>query len=228
MKLALAEPKYLKESISLISDLVNEARFKVTPDAVELIAMDPASVAMVVFKLLSSAFIEYNVKQPETLCTLELDDNKLKIQLKSNNIRTFHLPLIDMEEKEQRIPELSFPVKVHTDSKILTEAIEDVDIIGESVVFSVEPGKFSVSAEGDLSKANIEMKASDQVKIEHKTEEKIRAKYSIEYLKKMIGGAKIADEVNIQFNKDYPLRLDYNTMNRVSLTFILAPRVEND
>ncbi|HIH49567.1 TPA: proliferating cell nuclear antigen (pcna) [Candidatus Woesearchaeota archaeon] len=247
MKLALAEPKYLKESISLISDLVNEARFKVTPDAVELIAMDPASVAMVVFKLLSSAFIEYNVKQPETLCinlsnlkqilrrakpndmvTLELDDNKLKIQLKSNNIRTFHLPLIDMEEKEQRIPELSFPVKVHTDSKVLIEAIEDVDIIGESVVFSVEPGKFSISAEGDLSKANIEMKASDQVKIEAKTEEKIRAKYSIEYLKKMIGGAKIADEVNIQFNKDYPLRLDYNTMNRVSLTFILAPRVEND
>ena len=35
MKLALAEPKYLKESISIISDLVNEARFKINKDAVE-------------------------------------------------------------------------------------------------------------------------------------------------------------------------------------------------
>jgi len=63
MKLTLAEPKYLKDSISIISDLVNEARFKVTPEAIELVAMDPANVAMVIFKLLSSAFTEYDVKE---------------------------------------------------------------------------------------------------------------------------------------------------------------------
>jgi DNA polymerase III sliding clamp (beta) subunit (PCNA family) len=60
MKLTLAEPKYLKDSISIISELVNEARLKITPDFIEIIAMDPANVAMVVFKLLSSAFVEYD------------------------------------------------------------------------------------------------------------------------------------------------------------------------
>ena len=54
MKLTLAEPKYLKDSISIISELVNEASFKITPEAIELVAMDPANVAMVIFKLLSS------------------------------------------------------------------------------------------------------------------------------------------------------------------------------
>ena len=63
MRLTLAEPSYLKESISIISDLVNEARFKITPNAIELIAMDPANVAMVIFKLLSSCFTEYNVSK---------------------------------------------------------------------------------------------------------------------------------------------------------------------
>ena len=62
MRLTLAEPSYLKESVSIISDLVNEARFKVTKDAIELVAMDPANVAMVIFKLLSSCFTEYDVK----------------------------------------------------------------------------------------------------------------------------------------------------------------------
>ena len=54
MKLVLAEPRYFKESIAIISDLVTEAKFKATKDGLELIAMDPANVAMVIFKLLSS------------------------------------------------------------------------------------------------------------------------------------------------------------------------------
>jgi hypothetical protein len=44
----------------------------------------------------------------------------------------------------------------------------------------------------------------------------------------MISGSKIADKVTIRFNKDYPLKLDYVAMDKVSLSFILAPRVEND
>ena len=67
MKLTLAEPKYLKESIAIISELVTETQFKVTPDAITLVAMDPANVAMVIFKLLSSTFVEYDVKEQMTL-----------------------------------------------------------------------------------------------------------------------------------------------------------------
>jgi len=44
----------------------------------------------------------------------------------------------------------------------------------------------------------------------------------------MISGSKIASEVTISFNKDYPLKLEYSTIDKVMLAFILAPRVEND
>src|SRR3990167_8904090 len=99
MKLSLAEPKYLKDSISIISDLVNEARFKVNKDGIELVAMDPANVAMVIFRLLSSAFTEYSIKQPleiginldnlkqvlrrvnpQDMLTLSVEENKLTVQ----------------------------------------------------------------------------------------------------------------------------------------------------
>ena len=69
MKLTLAEPKYLKESISVISELVNEARFKIGPDGIELVAMDPANVAMVIFKLLSSCFVEYDINKAQSKMT---------------------------------------------------------------------------------------------------------------------------------------------------------------
>ena len=248
MRLTLAEPSYLKESISIISDLVNEARFKITPNAIELVAMDPANVAMVVFKLLSSTFTEYdvnkdteiainlsNLKQvlrrasPKDMLTLELDDgNRLKVTLKSNTTRTFNLPIIELEEKEQKVPDLKFPVTIKTSSSILNEAIADVDVVGESVAFIAEPKKFTLHAEGDLNQAKIDIKEDDETKISTNSDEKVRAKYSIEYLKKMINGSKLSDDVVIQFNKDYPLKLEYKTVDKVMLSFILAPRVEND
>jgi proliferating cell nuclear antigen len=245
MQLTLAEPKYLKESISVISELVNETRIRVGKDGIELVAMDPANVAMVVFKLFSSGFVEYKVDQPVDIAvnlanfkqilrranqtdmlTLELAENKLKIQMRSSSTRTFSLPIIDIEEREQKVPELSFPVSVEMPSATLNEAIGDADIVAESVSFMAEPGKFSLSASGDLNSANIELKADESIKVE--ASEKVSAKYSVEYLKKMIEGGKLADTVKVQFNKDYPLKLTYVTIDKVMLSFILAPRVDND
>lgn len=245
MKLTLAEPKYLKESISIISELVTEARFTITPNAIEMVAMDPANVAMVVFKLLSSSFTEYkvdkdvelainlnNLKQvlrranANDMLSLAMDENKLKITLKGATTRTFNLPIIELEEREQKVPSLKFSATVKMPCEVLNESIADADVVAESVAFVAEPKKFTIQAEGDLSQAKIEIKEDENVSI--KATEKTRAKYSIEYLKKMIGGSKLADTVEIQFGKDYPLRLDYTTVDRVSLSFIVAPRVEND
>ena len=247
MKLTLAEPKYLKDSISIISELVTEARFKVTKTGIELVAMDPANVAMVIFKLLASSFVEYevtnevrlslnlnNLKQvlrrakPNDMVTLEVVENKLNITLQSKTKRTFSLPIIEMDEKEQKIPELNFPLTITTDAELLVESIEDVDIVGESVTFIGEPDKFTISAEGDMSKALIEIPADETTVIKTTKTEKIKAKYSVEYLKKMIAAGKLVSSVSIQFNKDYPLRLDYKLVDKLMMSFILAPRVENE
>ncbi len=245
MKLTLAEPKYLKESISIISELVNEASFKITKDAIELIAMDPANVAMVIFKLLSSCFTEYNVQnevdiavnlsnikqilrraKPNDMITLELDNDKLKLTLKSNTTRTFYVPIIELEEREQKVPDLNFDAVVTTTSSVFNEAVEDVDVVAESVIIEAEPDKLNLVAEGDLSKVNIEIEGNNETKIEAK--DKVKAKYSIEYLKKMITGSKLSNNVSIRFSKDYPLQLDYKAVDKVLMSFILAPRVENE
>ncbi len=245
MRLTLSEPKYLKESIAIISELVNEAKLRISKDGIELVAMDPANVAMVIFRLLPTAFTEYDVEKPADIAinltnlrqilrranptdmlTLELDANKLKIQLKSASTRTFSLPIIDMEEKDQKIPELSFPVNIEADSALFNEAVNDADIVSESVSLLAEPGKLSLQAEGDLNTAAIEIRDSETVKISAK--EKTKAKYSIEYLKKMIEGSKLSDRVLIQFNKDYPLKITYAAVDKVMMAFILAPRVDTD
>jgi proliferating cell nuclear antigen len=247
MKLTLAEPKYLKDSISIISELVNEAKFRINKEGIELVAMDPANVAMVIFKLLASSFVEYEVEEevrlslnlnnlkqvlrrakPNDMVTLEVEDNKLKVILKSKTKRTFSLPIIDAEEKEQKIPDLNFPLTIMTSAQQLAEAVEDVDIVGESVTFIGENEKFTISAEGDMSKAHVEILPDETTTINATAGEKIKSKYSVEYLKKMIAAGKLVPTVSIRFNKDYPVKLEYKAVDKMLMTFILAPRVEND
>ena len=248
MKLVLAESKYFKDSISIISELVQEAKFKATSDGLEMVAMDPANVAMVVFKLLSSCFTEYKIKDTEEIAinlnnlkqvlrrakgddilTIETtEDNKLRIQMKSNTTRSFSLPTLEIDDKEQKVPELEFPVIIETESGILTEAIEDVSVVAESVTFLGEKNQLSVKAEGDLSKAFIEIKPNERTSIKHNSDDKVKSKYSLEYLKKMISGSKLSDKVSLHFNTDYPMKLEYKIQDKLLLSFILAPRVDND
>lgn len=245
MKLTLAETKLLKDSTTIIADLVTEVHFKVTPTGIELIAMDPANVAMVVYKLFSSAFVEYSVKEntvvsvnlndlkgvfrrikPQDTMTLELAENKFKITLKGASKREFFLPLIDIDDREQKVPNLTFTAVVHTTSDTLSDAIDDADIIGESVAFGADKTNFMISSSSDLSKALIEIPADEKTKI--KSAEDVRSKYSIEYLKKMVPAGKLVGNVEISFSKDYPLRLEYKLIDKMDLVFILAPRVDND
>ncbi len=245
VKLTLAETRLLKDSVAIIADLVTEVRFRITKTGVELTAMDPANVAMVIYRLLSSAFAEYKVEhetilainlndlkgvlrrvKPNDTLTLTTGDSKCVITLQGSSKREFSLPLIDIDEREQKIPELKFAAVVTTTADLLADAIEDADIIGESVAFSITDETFTVSSASDLSKAIIDIPKDAATAI--KGVAGTRSKYSIEYLKRMTPAGKLATNVEIAFSRDYPLRLDYKVIDKMELAFILAPRVEND
>ena len=166
--------------------------------------------------------------KPNDVLTLSVENGRLDVTLKSDTMRKFSLPLIDIEEKEKKKPELKFPVTIRTTAGILNDAIEDVGIVAESVSFSASPNGMRVLAEGDLSKAEIDIVPDDKTRIDADNKEEVKAKYSVEYLKKMIAGSKISDEVTIQFDKNYPLLLEFKAVDKVLLNFILAPRVDND
>lgn len=247
MKLTLAEPKFLKEGISIISELVNEGKFRINENAMELIAMDPASVALVNFKLLSSAFSVFDVEKPVEMAinlanlrqilkrakptdavTLELDEggNKLVIEFKSKSKRTFTLPIIDLDEKDQKVPDLNFDASVKLNSDTFNELVEDAEIVAESLTFNVSSDKLLINAAGDLSDANTEYNNGDLVEIAVDEGSTVKSKYSIEYLKKIIKGGKLSSDVQLRLRSDYPLQCNYKVVDRMLLSFILAPRVD--
>jgi proliferating cell nuclear antigen len=248
MKLTLSKPQILKDSIAIISELVTEAQFNVTTDGLTLIAMDPANVAMVIFKLLSSSFVEYNlVKEVDIalnlnnlkqvlrrvnssdMLTLEIEDeSKLKITIVGKTTRRFSLPIIELDDREQKIPNLQFPFTASMPADTFVEAVEDAGVVADSLSIIGEDKKITISAKGDLSSVEVDIKADDDVEIVKEGEDVIRSKYSIEYLKKIVSGARVSDTVKLQLSKDYPLRIEFVEKDKLQLSFVLAPRVEND
>jgi len=245
MKLVLSDSRFLKEPISIISELVTEVKLKLNKDKIQLVAMDPANVAMIVFNLLSSSFAEYEANNEEICVNLdnlknilkrakasdslviELEKNKMKITIKGDTTRTFNLALIDLSTNEQKVPDLDFPIKITTNTMLFDEAIEDMDIVSDSVNFILKDKKFVVSTEGNFSNAHVELIPGNETVINTSVAD-AKSRYSLEYLKKIIKASKLTNDVTIQFDKDYPLKIDYIIKDRLSLSFLLAPRVSNE
>lgn len=240
MQLKMDQPQYLADVVSIISELVSEVKFKITPDGMGLTALDPANVSMVSFFIPKYAFSHYesnnetlgvsldSLKQVLKRCKagsnliLETEDNLLKIQILDKIKRSFTLSLIDISSEEKEIPNLEFSSKVELDSADFISAIEDCAIVSDACTFSIKNGKFYIEAAG-LNSASSEFSA-DEVKIEA---ENCRSKYSLEYLQKFMKASKISPKTVVRFSNDYPLRIDYRN-EKVELSFILAPRVESD
>ncbi len=248
MRLTLTEPRYLKDSILIISELVNEVNLRLLKDRIELIAMDPANVAMVVFKLLSSAFSEYTVKEerliginlisfvqilkrvkPADVLTLELDEekNRLHVIIKGTSIKRFELALLDIEDREQKIPNLKFNAKIETSTLLFNDAIEDMDVIADSLTFFAMKDKFMIQSEGNTSSGKVEISTNEETAVELAADA-VNSKYSIEYLKKIIKGGKLANTVVLEFGQDYPLKVEYKIIDKLFLQFVLAPRTPTD
>ena len=241
MKLKLDNPKIFSEIIGIISEMVLEVRIKVNNEGLSITAIDPANVAMILFKLPADAFSELEVEKEEVLgvsldnlkavlrrvkagsvLAMEKEENMLKIIIQDKIRKEFSLALIDVEGDEKPIPSLNFVSKIEMTSVDFSEAIEDCNVVADSCSFVSAPDNFVIQGKGNLNSFKSEF--SDEVNIQA---EEATSKYSLEYLQKMIKGTKLTDKVVLNFGNDYPLKLEFNTP-KITLSFILAPRVETE
>ena len=56
MILKLDDPKLISDAIAIVSEVVTEVRIKLLEDGMSIVAVDPANVALVIFKLPKESF----------------------------------------------------------------------------------------------------------------------------------------------------------------------------
>lgn len=117
-----------------------------------------------------------------------------------------------------------FTADAEVSSSILEQGINDADIIADSVIIELSPDKLRMFAEGNNSKSELKLFKGTDTLTNLNAKEIVSARYSLEYLKKMIKASRISDKVKIMLGKDFPIRLFFENEN-ASLSLILAPRV---
>ncbi|MBU0953769.1 MAG: proliferating cell nuclear antigen (pcna) [Nanoarchaeota archaeon] len=244
----LSDVDLLKNSIPIISEIIDEGVFRADENGLTLMSADRTMVAVVDFKILSTAFDEFKVEGKPTLglnmtsfvailrraksgdkMIMEVGEkNRLKITLKNGRIRSFEIPLLDITTDKPPIDQLSFTGKVDVDSQVLEEGIADADVIGDSVFMEATPEQFSMYAKGDVSSARLDLSKEDKGLLKIGVGGTIRSQYPLEYLKKMIKASKLASNLSLEFGADYPLRLSFIATDKLQLSFVLAPRVSEE
>ncbi|MEM5799522.1 MAG: proliferating cell nuclear antigen (pcna) [Candidatus Aenigmatarchaeota archaeon] len=246
MKATLSKVDLLRDSFSTIGELIDEGILKADKNGLSLTAADRAMVAVVQFRMPANVFEEFKADniampinitnfvsiikraKPDDKITLELKDNKLEVIMKSDSTRKFTVPLIDIQEEElPSIDKLEFKTKVRVKSDVLKNGIDDAEVVSDSVVFETKKDTFMMKAVGDTSSTELLINKDNPVLIEIQGSES-RARYPLDYLKKMIKASKLSDEATIMWSKDYPMKLSFKDVDKIEVNFILAPRVQEE
>lgn len=247
-KATLADVNLLRDAVVAIAEIIDEGIFKITKDGISFVAADRAMVAVVDFFLAASAFEKYEVDAEQKIglnimnflsvvkragtgdkINFDLKGAKLQILIEGASKRRFLVPLLDIGDEEiPPVNQLEFKSKVRMKSAILQNGISDAEIIGDSVILETTPTRFGMIAEGDVSKAELELEKGNEALIELSAASDIKARYSLEYLKKMAKAARLSDSVTIEHGPDYPLRMAFAAGDKARISFIIAPRVTED
>lgn len=249
MKAVFKEAKVLQKAVSTMNSLIDEGEFTVTESGIKTVCMDPANVAMLILELKRECFESLEVKGEERFrlriselkevlkrakkegnILFEVENNKLTIIFINEAKKTFNLPLIaDLTDKPQAIPVLSFKAKIKMKSKIFKDLVQDVDWLSDSLTFVANEKKFTINSTQETNKSGVgnlfgfsEIEKFESIEVNENT----KCKYATEYIQKMIHDD-IGENVSVGFSNDYPIRIDYES-GTLDISFILAPRVEND
>ncbi len=246
----ISDTDVLKNSLQSISNVITEGVFQFNEDGVELVAADPAMVAMVDFEIDKDAFDTYECDSDEQVginienlysiirrsgasdtLTLALneDESKLDITMENHSTRNFSLALLNLDSSD--IPstsDLEFNVEAALKTSMFSDAIGDASVVGDSVTIKAEDSSIVVQSTGDNSNVEFRIDEGSNGLVNLDIDGPAQSMFSLDYLSKMIKAKKLSDTVNISLGDDFPMRIDFQSPDNVKLGYILAPRIEEE
>lgn len=244
---AKAKANVFKETIGVISPLVNEAKFKLTSKGISIQAVDPAHVAMAYLEIKDKAFEEYKASEMELgidldklnsilrlassddIISLEYDEktNQLKISI-GNLVRK--MGLIDTAGMpDSKIPALELPAKMIIKVSELKKGIQASEQVSDHLALTIDKERFELTAEGDTDTVNLKLPKDLLIELKVSGSGKFRSLFSIDYLSNMIKTVKEDGEITIFLGSDNPARIEYSIADKKGhVTYLLAPRIESE
>ncbi|NJD54473.1 MAG: DNA polymerase sliding clamp [Candidatus Methanoperedens sp.] len=242
---ALIGAEKLKDSIESISTLVDEARFRLTPQGLSVKAVDPANVAMVSFEISKDAFDSFEATEGELgidltkligvmemaeksdNIELELDEASHKLIVRMRGL-AYTMSLLDPSSirKEPKVPSLDLPAHIVIRGEDIKRAVKAAEKVSDYMSMGVKGDVFFMEAEGDTDKVHVELGKNQLIDLQGTDAKSL---FSLDYLSDMSKILGKSNEVNIDLGKDFPLKIRIKIAEgHGEVSYMLAPRVESE
>jgi proliferating cell nuclear antigen len=235
----------LKGVVDVVSTLVDEAKFNIDADGIELKAVDPAHVAMVDLKVQKSAFEEFSADETELgvdldkikdvlrlsragdIIEMEQDEAKNRLVLHVGNI-TRRMNLVDTAGmSDPKVPNLNLPAKMTVTSDELQKGIRAAESVSDHIALNATPEGFEMYSEGDTD--SVSLKLPKDLLISLEVTENVRSLFPLDYFSNMVRSIPAGSVVTINLGTDFPVKLEFEIADkRGSVNYLLAPRIESD
>ncbi len=244
MLTARCKADVLRAVIDATTPLVDEAKFKITPEGFSLKAVDPAHVAMIDLQLKKSAFISYKADEMEIgldmdkfkevlklassddEVDLEYDTEHHRLVIRVGNI-VRRMSLVDTGSMaDPKVPKLDLPAHVTIAASELERGIKASEAVSDHVALIADKDYFEVVAEGDTDAVNL--KLMKEMLPALKVESRVKSLFSLDYFTNMVKAAKGSEGIHLNIGSDYPVKMEFDIAHgHGHVTYLLAPRIES-
>jgi proliferating cell nuclear antigen len=234
----------LKALVNIVSTLIDEVKFTITPEGMTLKAVDAAHVAMIEMDVKKGAFESFSAEDTEIgldlekvkgvlklagsgeMIRMEQDDSTGKLVFKVGNI-TRRMSLIDTTGmNDPKVPQLNLAAQIAVPVEELQKGIRAVESISDHIKLKAGPEFFELSCEGDTDSVSLKLDSSS-AKID--TESDVCSLFPPDYLANIIKAIPSGTQVHIELDNDYPVKLVFGLADgAVKVDYLLAPRIESE
>ncbi len=235
----------LREAVEVISTLVSEAKLSISKDGIEVKAVDPSHVAMLVLKLKGSVFEEFTgepteigvdvekikevlrLSKPGDLIDLQYEGGKNRLVMSVGKV-TRHMAVVDPAGiTDPKVPNVSPPGSVTVKMEELRQGIRGSESISDHVTLLLEPTGFTMHSEGETDRVDLHLPKEGLEKLDVK--EPVRSMYPLDFFSSMVKSITSSENATLHIGNEYPLKIEFALANgRGDGRFLLAPRVEED
>jgi proliferating cell nuclear antigen len=235
----------LRELVEVISTLVSEVKLTISKDGIDVKAVDPSHVAMLVLKINKGAFEEFTgesteigvdveklkevlrLSKPGDLIDLQYDGGKNRLIIHVGKV-TRHMSVVDPAGiTDPKVPNVSPPGIAVVKMEELRQGIRGSESISDHVTIILEADGFTMHSEGETDRVDMKLPKEGMARLEVK--ESVKSMYPLDFFSSMVKSITTSEEVTLHVGNEYPLKIEFSLAGgKGEGRFLLAPRVEED
>jgi len=247
MELHIKNLKDFNNILNAVGIMTDEMRMKFTETGLIIREMDTTKVAMVDIFIPRAKFEKYELSDGEqVICinpielqkltrrgkadskvTLEVKNEKVEVRIFGEYTKHYKLPTLNpSEQKEYTVPNLQYNVQMTLVAETLKDAIEDVGLISNDLIFEVINDKLVLKATDGIRKAELTFTKESNSLLSLLSPQKEKSMYSTTFLMEIFKTCTpFSDVVKISFETNKPIIIDFKTQIADLLRYYLAPKI---